>query len=1044
MYREMSARESARNNQTTENALKEFVERTSNGISEERIPGKDTSENVSLEKDDRFPSDSEDEDSEDEEKMIHLDLRRLNLTQNTQTDPSSFDYDDEVEDEDDDAQSDTDNTIVVMPGSVLAHYLTDPLTNPAASYLFESPRPRAADFREETPLHVAAARGHVDCVQAILDANSPINAVEQDGKTALIIALENDNVDIAGILITNGCDINHADNHGDTALHVAAKHGLLQAVQTLCHRGVHVDSPNANQKTALHLAAHFGHVDIIRILLLARADVTLRGDDGLTAKLVAVAAERLEAHSLLKMVKSQETREEYISQLYPLDTSLRRIKLKLLGHSLSGKTRLVQTLNSTRGISSFFDAMRRFSDHYSPSNSMKDDGIHSANGSFVSESNNNSSYELSTSGSKYTPPHSQYTRGIDVQTVNVQGCGEFSVWEFGGYEPMHTCYDHFVGNCDCIHLILYRASDPTEVQYKQILYWMNFLKGRVTPFEPIGHCGFSSRRSKVIIVGTHATPSLFPQKNQEGEYISSDIEAMLNTVRLRFETHFDMDHRLILLDATNPSCVGMKTLKMELAKCRTNILAKLLKPLAILDTVVSHLNLVRKKHVNFPVITWPDFTQLIRDEINPLTGDAHCRQIVQQLQLIGELVYLRNDLCDADYVVLNAEWFGTHVLGQLLSAEFLSKASPNGSYHTSSLAKIFPEIPEQSDLMTILEVLQLCAPDARTGAHEFPVFIQTEAPDSIWRPYSLPEKERDTVYGGVRILPMRGMERSLHSTFPRIQVALRRSINDYQPAKDTQLQQWSECSKLVTQDREAVIRMVGDAVEIRARGPSETATSMFYFMEDLINLVEHAAAEVGPGISLERHFISPKHLKEHREHPALFPPEAMMEMQQRESLSVKGTQDEEELFTDVVCFGSRDVARHLTLGIDVGVADLQMASRCELACLLDPPHAMGRDWSILAVKLQLTDQVPDVDSTGQSLSRTDQLLNEWAIHHPEQASVGNLCRILVELGRCDAGDALYRTVPLYVFAPLEEQYLLETNDSGVVSSCHSSSEHQPI
>lgn len=92
--------------------------------------------------------------------------------------------------------------------------------------------------------------------------------------------------------------------HGDTALHIASKHGLLQAVQTLCHCAVTVDSVNANKKTALHLAAHYGHVDIIRVLLLARADVTLRGDDGLTAELVAVAAERLEAHSLLKMVKS--------------------------------------------------------------------------------------------------------------------------------------------------------------------------------------------------------------------------------------------------------------------------------------------------------------------------------------------------------------------------------------------------------------------------------------------------------------------------------------------------------------------------------------------------------------------------------------------------------------------------------------------------------------------------------------------------------------------------------------------------------------------
>jgi hypothetical protein len=37
-----------------------------------------------------------------------------------------------------------------------------------------------------------------------------------------------------------------------------------------------------------------------------------------------------------------------------------------------------------------------------------------------------------------------------------------------------------------------------------------------------------------------------------------------------------------------------------------------------------------------------------------------------------------------------------------------------------------------------------------------------------------------------------------------------------------------------------------------------------YFLEDLANLVEQTAAEVAPGVSTERHFLSPKHLKEHR------------------------------------------------------------------------------------------------------------------------------------------------------------------------------------
>lgn len=128
MYREMSARESARN-QTTESALKEFVEQR-----------------------DRFPSDSEeDDDSEEEEEEEEeeglpvtksLDFKKLNLCQASSNTQTSFD---DQYDEDSD-QSDTDNTIVVMPGSVLSSYLSDPLTNPSASYLFESPRPRAADF----------------------------------------------------------------------------------------------------------------------------------------------------------------------------------------------------------------------------------------------------------------------------------------------------------------------------------------------------------------------------------------------------------------------------------------------------------------------------------------------------------------------------------------------------------------------------------------------------------------------------------------------------------------------------------------------------------------------------------------------------------------------------------------------------------------------------------------------------------------------------------------------------------------------------------
>lgn len=78
---------------------------------------------------------------------------------------------------------------------------------------------------------------------------------------------------------------------------------------------------------------------------------------------------------------------------------------------------------------------------------------------------------------------------------------------------------------------------------------------------------------------------------------------------------------------------------------------------------------------------------------------------------------------------------------------------------------------------------------------------------------------------------------------------------------DADLSQWLDCSKMSSGQMEALIRLHRDAVEVQVRGPCELATSCFYFLEDVTNLVEQTAQEVAPGISLERHFLSPKHLR---------------------------------------------------------------------------------------------------------------------------------------------------------------------------------------
>lgn len=64
--------------------------------------------------------------------------------------------------------------------------------------------------------------------------------------------------------------------------------------------------------------------------------------------------------------------------------------------------------------------------------------------------------------------------------------GDLSSWEFSGYEPYYLIYDHFIGDPNCIHMIVFKLDDPPDVQLAQVLFWLNFLKARIAPMEPIG------------------------------------------------------------------------------------------------------------------------------------------------------------------------------------------------------------------------------------------------------------------------------------------------------------------------------------------------------------------------------------------------------------------------------------------------------------------------------------------------------------------------------------------------------------------------------
>ena len=53
--------------------------------------------------------------------------------------------------------------------------------------------------------------------------------------------------------------------------------------------------------------------------------------------------------------------------------------------------------------------------------------------------------------------------------------------------------------------------------------------------------------------------------------------------------------------------------------------------------MVSQLSSWRRSSSSFPVLSWQQFIDYVRLNVNPLAGDDHLKHLVKQLQLAGEV-----------------------------------------------------------------------------------------------------------------------------------------------------------------------------------------------------------------------------------------------------------------------------------------------------------------------------------------------------------------------------------------------------------------------
>ena len=156
--------------------------------------------------------------------------------------------------------------------------------------------PNAVDHNGQAALYLGLRDGSFKVCAALLD--HPQTRIDQPngvGETPLMIAALRGHAEWAGRLLDRGARLNGTDNAvrpGWTALHYAATGPDKQTVALLLARGARVDVRSPNGSTPLMMAAGYGTEGAAQQLLKKGANPRLKNDQGLLAADFAAKAGR--------------------------------------------------------------------------------------------------------------------------------------------------------------------------------------------------------------------------------------------------------------------------------------------------------------------------------------------------------------------------------------------------------------------------------------------------------------------------------------------------------------------------------------------------------------------------------------------------------------------------------------------------------------------------------------------------------------------------------------------------------------------------------
>jgi ankyrin repeat protein len=142
-------------------------------------------------------------------------------------------------------------------------------------------------------LHRVVLAGDAALLRWFLDRGPKLDVrASLDGRTALIDAVYAHRSDLARILIESGADVNAKSRYGETALLWAAYQGDAAVVELLLSKKARLlpAAGKFDRRNPLHMACEEQHIEVVRLLMAAGADVNAVASTGETPLICAAMA----------------------------------------------------------------------------------------------------------------------------------------------------------------------------------------------------------------------------------------------------------------------------------------------------------------------------------------------------------------------------------------------------------------------------------------------------------------------------------------------------------------------------------------------------------------------------------------------------------------------------------------------------------------------------------------------------------------------------------------------------------------------------------